>query len=411
MLTRLRVTPWLLLAVLLPAAVAYQTYGLYCLVVDMTTAFPMDLRVRWNEQRHLYSMVGVEVPDPGPAASPMARGVMGHRLVSYPPWTYTTNVLFFPPIEWQAVRYYHALLNVLAMGLMGYWAYRAAAEWGAQARWLAVASLLAMFPIAICVSYGQYGLLVTACLIACLLLCEKGWDCLAGLCLGVALVKPQLSGLFVLGLLVRGRYRVALTAVAYLLAASAVLSVVLRRTPLELLAIASRDAQGYYLISHNPLIILLTDAIGLRPATLLLAAVGSVVCSALVWRYGRARPLIITFSICAVVSMFWSYRRHYDTELLAFPFLALFLLSCRTQSRLAAAAFILFGLTVWTPMRLPQWEMPVVQYTVAAVWVFGLTVFLALQGRQAQSDAAPDSESQVALGHRRCAPAASTASP
>jgi hypothetical protein len=409
MFVRLRTAPWLLLAALASAAVAYQAFGLYSLVADMDSSFPMDLRVRWNEQRRIYHMLGVEVPEAPPVATSVASGVIGQRLVSYPPWTYATNWLFFPPIEWQTIRYYHAVLSVLALGLMGYWAYREGAAWGPRTGLLAAASLLAMFPITICVSYGQYSLLVTACLIACLLLCENGWDYLAGVCLGIALVKPQLAGLFVLGLLVRGRFRVVFTAAAYLVLASVAMGFWLGKTPMDLFAKASQESEGYYHCSHNPLIILLGRAIGLQPAALLLAAAGSATCAALVWRYGRSTSLLTTFSICAVVSMFWSYRRHYDGELLAFPLLALFVLSCRTQSRLAAATFLLFGLTLWAPARLKQWDMAVVQYAFAAVWAAGLAVLLGLQAAWVRSNIASGPEMPETSPRSRPEAATSTA--
>jgi hypothetical protein len=410
MLGRLRVASWLLLLALGTAALAYQAFGLYCLVADTKISFPMDLRVRWEEQRRLYHLVGVEVPEAPPVDSPVAGGEIGKRLVSYPPWTYATNLVFFPPIPWQAIRYYHAFLSVLAMGLMSFWAYREAAPWGRRTGLLAVVSLLAMFPITICVSYGQYSLLVTACLIGCLLLCEKGWDSAAGLCLGVALVKPQLAGLFALGLLVKGRYRVAFTAAAYLVVASGVMWALLGRTPLELFARASQESEGYYFCSHNPLIVVLTQAIGLRPATLLLAVAGCAACVVLVWRYGREMPLLTTFSICAVISMVWSYRRHYDTELLAFPLLALFVLACQARSWLASASFLLFGLTVWAPLRLPQWDMLAVQYALAAAWILGLAMLLRLQASRARSGLSLEPKVKQA-STRTCPVAASTLTP
>ncbi len=116
-------------------------------------------------------------------------------------------------------------------------------------------------------------------------------------------------------------------------------------------------------------------------------------CSALVWWFGRSRSMLTTFSICAVVSMFWCYRKHYDTELIAFLFLALLLIAYRAQSRLAAGVYLLMGLTLWAPVRLPLWDLMAVQFAFAGLWVVGLAVLIGLERSREQSAALEGTES------------------
>lgn len=389
-MTKSRLPVWLLAAALGLGAVAYTALGLYCLVFDTSISYPMDIRLRWVEQNLLYRGLGFDLAEPGAADVSMEEFVHGRRATAYPPWTYTTNWLLYPPLSWQPTRVYYAALCVLALGVMAAWGYRQGAAFGPHVGALAAASLLAMFPTSICLSYGQYGVVVAALLIGCFVFCESGWDYAAGLCLGLALVKPQLSGLCLVGLFLRGRFRVVFTAAGYLIAASALTWALTGGSPPLLMSKLSQEAEAYFHISHNPLIVLLKPLLGLQAATLLLASAGTAVCAALVWFYGRKGPLLTTFSICIVVSMFWSYRRHYDAGLMCFLFLALLLQAWRTGSRLSAAMYVLMGLTLWAPVRLALWDERAVQFAYGGLWVAALAVLIAVERRATRPAEAAD---------------------
>jgi hypothetical protein len=83
--------------------------------------------------------------------------------------------------------------------------------------------------------------------------------------------------------------------------------------------------------------------------------------------------------------MFWSYRRHYDTPVLVLPLTGLLVAALTRGSAARWAAYGLFGLTLWAPLRIGLWASPVVQGADLVVWVAGavLLVWWADAGRPA----------------------------
>jgi hypothetical protein len=371
----LRLWCWLLCLVLGPIALVYQGAALYCLAVENRFSFPVDLRLRWIEERSVAQHLNPQEqghPDPDWPADYLKPSTGG----SYPPWAYATGLALVPPIDWPWTRGYFALLNLLALCLIGWWAYRQSGIHGRLAGTMAVCCALASFPFVIAVSYGQYPVLILACLVGALVLSEKGYDVLAGLCMGLALVKPQLSGLFFLVLFLQQRWRLVATALGYLAAASAVAWAATGADPVTLLRGMAEEARSYHFISHNPLLLLMKQAFGLSAATLLLAGAGVVVVGglALVLR-GRVSTRTL-FSVAAVVTMFWSYRRHYDCVLLAFLAVGLVALVWQTRSKLALAALLLFVGSLIVPIRTTQWHLEAVQYGHLAIWVGSLVLLI-----------------------------------
>ena len=367
---------WALAAVLALLAVAYNGAGFYGLLFGSgtETTYPIDLRLRWIEGRLVVrgldpQELGHPDPDLPPSHAPMA--TMGG---SYPPWAYTTGLLLAPPLGWAATRAYYAMVCMASLAAIGCWAYRLGAGSPPALRSCCVAGVLALFPFAICISYGQYGVPIAACLAASLMALEAGRDGLAGLCLGVALVKPQLSGLFALALLIRGRFRAVAWAGLYVALATGVAWAAIGTDPLAMMRNTSREASRFWFLSHNPLVPLLADRLGFSAMTLLLGVSGSLACVLVAARSRDDRPQDLSrlFAACAIISMFWSYRRHYDTVLLAFP-VACLAYACPGPGGWArTAAYLLFGGSLWLPIRHTQWDSPVVSIGHALVWSIGL---------------------------------------
>ena len=379
--TRRDALVWALAAGLALLAVAFNGAGFYGLLFGASpeTTYPIDLRLRWIEGRLVVrgldpQVLGHPDPDMPPSHAPM--GTMGG---SYPPWAYATGLLLAPPVGWAATRACYAAVCAASLAVIGYWAYRLGAGSSPGLRACCVAGVLALFPLAICISYGQYGVPIAACLAASLMALEAGRDGLAGLCLGVALVKPQLSGLFALALLIRGRYRAVAWAGLYVALATCVTCVAVGADPMAMMRNTSREASRFWFLSHNPLVPLLADRLGFSAMTLLLGASGSLACVLVAARArdDRPRDLARVFAACAIISMFWSYRRHYDTVLLAFP-VACLAYACLEPGGLArTASYLLFGASLWLPIRHTQWDSPVVSIGHAFVWTIGLILLAA----------------------------------
>ena len=189
---------WLCCGALGILAAAYVCLGLYTLVFDTGFSHPVDLRLRWIEQGMIVR--GLNPQELTYPEELLPEMILGQRNVrgNYPPWSYATGMLLVPPGNWTFVRVYFALINILAMAAIGCWSYfcveRAAKGWGP----VAAVSVLATFAICVCLSYGQYSIIVAALLMGCLELLRRGHMTSAGLLWGLAAVKPQLAGLFFL---------------------------------------------------------------------------------------------------------------------------------------------------------------------------------------------------------------------
>lgn len=376
-----------LLPVLGPLAALYCSIGLYTLVCENPRSFPIDLRLRWFELGLMYD--GRDPQEGGSNDPVSARSHPGVSLrgSEYPPWAYATAMLLIPPLGWGVARAYFGAANAAALAVIGFWAYRTARgrQLGRPDAALCVSSVLAIFSFAICLSYGQYTVFVTACLCGCLMLWEEGRDTAAGVCLGMAMIKPHLAAIFFLPLLVARRFRVLGVAAAYLAAASCLTWALSGRDPIRMLA-GGMGTSGRVLSprAHNYLILMAKDLLGGRTATVALAGAGAAACLLLLlWKKNYRDPLL-GFSICSVISMYWSYRKHYDCVLLVFPLAGLLLLGLRTGSRAAVAAFLLFGVSLWAPLRDAQWRLPAVFLGHAAIWISGLAVLVSSADRAPQ---------------------------
>lgn len=367
---------WVLGLTLGSLALVYNAVGIYCLIADTAHSYPIDLRLRWVEQSLVYQGLNPQThghPDPD---LPQSHAIMKNLGGSYPPWSYAINMLFVPALDWTWTRCYFALLNTIALFVIGFWANREGAKYGRPIALLSMLSVGAFFPLAICLSYGQLAILVTACLVAALALSERGYDGLAGLAMGVAFVKPQLAALFLFAFLLKKKWLLLLTTLTFLAGASCITWAATGCDPIAMLRGMSREAEFYYFLSHNPLLPLLVKLLGYKAATILMAASGIILCGSLILYLRERCSLLTAFSICAVFTMFWTYRKHYDCAILGFLIVSLLGVICRTRSKLLLAAFLLIGCSLWFPIRDAQWNYTYVQYGHLAVWIGGLLLLI-----------------------------------
>jgi hypothetical protein len=375
------VWPGLLLAVLGTLSVAYTALGMTALAGSTDFSYPIDLRLRWLESRLVWE--GIDPQEAwGPESSRQADsslradkpGLDLGLLPGYPPWAYTTGLVLVPPLPWPLLRWYSVLLNAAALGIIARWAYRQLSGCGQTWGWVAVASALAMFPMAVCISYGQYAVIIAGCLAAADLLLERQTrlgDLVAGIALGIACVKPHLAGLFVLAVLIESRWLAVTSWAAYLLATSGLAWLLSGSDPLTMLAESVKGAHIFINGSHNPLVPWVQWLFGFRGATAILGLAGLGIGLVLLVR-ARSHPRLVRWGICAVVAMLWTYRRHYDIPLTVFPLIGLLFAALDSRKAIAWIVFATFGLTVWIPVRLGQWQLAPVQWAALAVWGAGV---------------------------------------
>jgi hypothetical protein len=361
----------LLVAAILLIAVAavYQYVGFRSLLFGAGPSVPVDIRLRWIESQLLIEGKDSHTwghPDPElPPALRWQRTLGG----GYPPWATAIGLVVAPPLPWSVARTWFAILNVGALAVICAWGYSIGARYSRPFGLFLVAALLACAPVAICVSYGQYPLLIAAALVVAAEALERNRKLAGGLALGFALVKPQLAAMAVVATLIRRQYAAFAIACVVVLIGCGVMWAFTGIDPISALRDSQKDAKIFSFLSVNPLTAWLLPVLGFELTTLLLGLSFLAAGSVAAWSAPRNSRLTTLFAIAVIISMFWSYRRGYDCALLVIPMVLMFEVAARHGS---AAGWILafaFGVSLWLPVRNEQWSWTGVQIAHLAVWV------------------------------------------
>ena len=102
---------------------------------------------------------------------------------------------------------------------------------------------------------------------------------------------------------------------------------------------------------------------------MIVLGLAGVAATLVAWKFqGSERSLIHGFAVAAVITMFWSYRRHYDTILMALLLAPLLAVARRGDQRTTALA-LLVGATLWLPVRHGQWDWMSVKVIDLVLWI------------------------------------------
>jgi hypothetical protein len=359
---------------LLALALVYQVKGTLDLVWGTTPGSAVDLLNRDREQ----------------ALFTAGENPFDHGTGSQPPWGYPSGVLFTWP-EWPEVRAYFAVVNLAALFVVMWWAYRAGPADRRDVRWLLAGAVAAFGGSVTATEVGQIGIVVTALLALSLWCDERGAHWWAGALVAVALIKPTISGPFAVALLLTGRYRASAAAAAYVVIASIVTWLVTGATPWRMLGQLAQAA-GTYADDGTFGLVEVLGPLGVPPPLLnpMAALIVTVPGIALVWRCRPSLPY--AFAVAAVWGRLWTYHKSYDDIMLVFLLVPLGVLALRaTAVPAAVASFGVIGLLAWLPGRLLA--LDAVQIAQLLAWPVALAVVLLAAGRAR-------TESQAALSHQ-----------
>jgi hypothetical protein len=337
---------------------AYQVKGNVDLIVGQSPGSAIDLRNRDVEQA--YFTAGKDPHD--------------FMLGSQPPWGYEFGLLLTWP-EWPAVRAYFALLNLIALAFLMWWAYHLPRDATPEARLLLMSAVGAFGGSCTATEVGQVSIIATA-LLAGALVCDRvGRPYLCGILVALAMIKPTIAASFAIALIITARYRAAAAAALYGALASGVTWIVTGASPMHMLEQMAAGATTF--ISDGTFgLVDMASRVGLSPAAtvalpLLVAVPGLVL-------MGIVRPsLPLAFAVASVWGRLWTYHKSYDDLMLVFVLVPLGACALgRLPSRAALAAFVAMGALAWIPGRLLA--LVEVQMLQLAVWPLALGVLVAL---------------------------------
>jgi hypothetical protein len=373
-----------LIIVLGAIAVAYWVKGFTYLTVGRHGEGAIDLRLLWvNQQYVLHRQNPFDVyfaahGIPEPAAvrhgrdASIIREIGAPGAVGYPAWSYFSGYLLFW-LPWRATRIYFAGLQVLCLLWLLRWAFLQGGQVDRQCGAFCAAAVAATASICTTLANGQLGILVVALLAASIWFDEAGWPYAAGVLTGVACLKPNIAGPFLLCFVARQRWRAIAAALAYLSIASLWIWMAISTNPLETLGQMTRGGERFAQNGYGPITVAI--ALGMKPqlATPLIALTGAALTGAICAKY-RRRPTLDLFAVAGVAARLWTYHQTYDNLSVIFLLVALSRLAWAKKTRSGALALGAVGVSLWLPAKLT--DLLWFQVIQCLVWIAGTAVML-----------------------------------
>lgn len=282
--------------------------------------FADDFRLRWLECSYFNLSVNPIAVARVRLQAQLSLGPLP-AYAGYPPWSYVLGqFLVFPWLPYSVAKAFFLIFQIFSLWVLV--AYSRLFSFGALSkRYAPIVAFagVASLHLSIVLRHGNYGLLARALLaLACFYVNDRKYLS-AGLCVGLSFVKPQMSILFLLPLLFKGKRRSVLIGLVVLLVAWAIASIHLGESPWQwlgqLLATSTGPSVEWFTLGLFDF----AKNLGFETRQLVFASFVIVfVASSLICFKCRSLPLTIVWSVPAVaLTLAGPYRIH-DLVVLVF---------------------------------------------------------------------------------------------
>ncbi len=284
----------------------------------------------WEGQRTLSPYLSFD------QATTMVDGI--HEYVgAYPPWEYPLMVPFaLFPKRIALVAFF--IIEVLCSIALVIWS--VFAGWRLHGRLgdgflCGAVAVMPSYYVVYCLNYLNFGVVIAVASVGLAYCLDKERSCLADICWAMMMVKPQVALLFMIPILIGGRYRTICVAAGICLLLTAVSAIVCGRSPLEMIFAIGRCRGMFpkcYLL--GPVVTEWLQRISPSLPLVLNAVVGVLVCFVLSWRFRKFDGWLMKLLPAVVLCWLWSVSRFYDQSMLVVAFvpMALWLL-CRHDAQ------------------------------------------------------------------------------
>lgn len=339
------------------------------------TKWHHDLHLLYSEQSSFYRG---DYP-----ASEVSRVEQPRRAASsdYPPYSFPLAIPWLPPgLGWHATEVWFVLCQAVATAIVAAFAWSLGRGESGPLRWLLAGSVLAMTGLRADLLFGNYGVLMTALLVAMTHALERGRWGLAGAAWVGSLLKPQMGWLFAVLFLSRRGWRVLLAAGAALVLLTLVTCWWTSVTPWQIVEskYSSRVSVMMLYPERISLVSVLTTA-GLEAgvAVVICALAGVGVTVAVLFTRLREASTLVRVAFVGAVNRISTYHNACDDLLLVFALAWLGRRAWRSGSRGDWALFLALAATVWAPTMALQ--STAARLLVVVVWIVVATA-VALRG-------------------------------
>lgn len=304
----------------------------------------------------------------------------------YPPYSFPLAMPWLPPgLGWHAAEVWFILCQALATAIVAAFAWSIGRGETPALRWLLAGSVLAMTGLRADLLFGNYGVLMTAMLVAMMWALERGRWGLAGAAWLASLLKPQMGWLFALLFLQRRGWRVLLAVGMTIVALTLTTCWWTGVTPWEIVQskYSSRVSVMMLYPERISLVSLLTSA-GLETgiAVIACAAAGVVATALVLFTRLRDASLLIRMAFVGLLNRISTYHNACDDLLLVFALAWLGRCAWQSSRRLDWAVFLALAGSVWAPTISLQ-SAPA-RVGVVAIWVTA-AIYVALRGAREEA--------------------------
>ncbi|ACK70420.1 hypothetical protein PCC7424_1990 [Gloeothece citriformis PCC 7424] len=293
---------------------AYLSKGFYHLLISDIGA--KDLFSRWQEQQSISYHIRQHLTQ-NFLSEPPKNTVFS----IYPPWAWIVGLFIFPPIPFEMLRLYYALLNIISLVIVGLFGYQLGCRHGKLKAWFSVTVCLSLSSYSTTLGVGQYGIIINAFLIGALWFLEKRKDLLAGICLGLALTKPNISAFFIFIPLVRKKIKVVFALIIYMIGLNSLVWVLTSLNPFTILMLQFKLIKTFAESGYSGVNILRDFGVEITIAIVLLI-IGGTGLSLISFALFKKSSWLFLLAIAAVIGRISMYHLIYDNVMLIFLLLA-----------------------------------------------------------------------------------------
>jgi hypothetical protein len=353
--------------------IVYLSKGFYFLTLEHNRG-ASDLYSRWKEQQYVYRRL---YPYDITLGSTFIDDQLGAVMSGgYPPWAFFSGFIFFPNISFELTRWYHVLLNIISLITLAIFAYHVGKPFGKLKAWFTVVACLALGSNATTIGTGQYGIIINALLIAMFWLLKKNHNLSAGLVIGIALLKPSISALYFLILLIQKRMKAVLICCLYILISSSIIGLIVRVSPIYMTDKMISVSKYYVHTGYSGINMLMDWGIDPSRATILLSVLAIAIVIVLLYFF-KNHSFLFLFAITSTIGRLWTYHLAYDNVMLVFLLLAVIQLTFMKPSNLNILILTLLLLTLLIPSGIT--DLLSVQITQVIIWIIAFSYLLICQ--------------------------------
>ncbi|BAQ66472.1 glycosyltransferase family 87 protein [Geminocystis sp. NIES-3709] len=355
-------------------SIVYLIKGFYSLFP--TNKEHIDLFFRWQEQQYIYHGYYPYFARKG--SNLVIENIGAIDSGGYLPWSFFSGFLFFPPISYPLTRIYHIVLNLICLSILGLFAYNLGKNYHQSYSLFALASVLAISSNSTTISHGQYGLIINAFLIIFYIMLQRNKNIWAGLFLGIAMTKPNISAFYFLIPLSQKRFKTIFVFLIYIIFGTLY---ILKKTNTHLwLILTDIFKQSNFFTAQGNSLVNLFLPLGISPnnATIILGMLGIIICLTVFYFY-RNYSLLTLFAIASIMGRVCFYHLIYDNVMMVFLLLALLELTFKNPHKLNIIVLSIVGITLWIPAKAVN-LFPFYEYKIQfIIWILAGVYLLIAQ--------------------------------